>query len=77
MNTDTDTDTDTIDRLAIRKTIGREVRESDDAPARADVLDAVATAAGIPREIVADELDALERAGFVYLVGDVPVVKVP
>lgn len=70
-------DTDT-DRIAIRKAIRETIRASDDPPTRNAVLDIVATTTGASADAVADELDACERHGFVYLVGEEdPVVKLP
>jgi hypothetical protein len=73
----TDTDTDETDRIAIRKRIRETIRAADEPPARADVLDTVAARESVAVDAVADELDACEREGFVYLVGETPVVKLP
>lgn len=70
--------TDTIDRIALRRTIRQTIREADDPPTYSDLVGIVATGRGVPEEVVSSELDACEREGFVYCVGDDdPVVKLP
>jgi hypothetical protein len=71
-------DTTDIDRTALRKTIRQTLRDADDPPQRSDLVATVAVVRGAPEQAIADELDALERHGFVYCVGDDdPAVKLP
>jgi hypothetical protein len=63
-----DSDTHNIDRPTVRRTVRKVVRGS---PVDvADVVERTAVTLDCPEHIVRDELDALEREGFVYLVGD-------
>jgi hypothetical protein len=65
-----DTETHDTDRTAIRKRIRKTLQQAETAPRRASLTDTVARTADVPEPAVSDELDALEREGFVYLVGD-------
>lgn len=80
---ETDTDDaptdDHPDRTAIRKTV-RQVVDAATDPTRDDVEAAVAAACATGPETVSDELDTLERHGFIYHVpreDGVRVVKLP
>lgn len=53
--------------VQIRRTI-RKRTEAAEIVTRETLIDGVATDVGVRREAVADELDALEADGFVYLV---------
>jgi Fe2+ or Zn2+ uptake regulation protein len=68
-----DTDSPTHDRTAIRKTIREVIQQADnESLQRSYLLSEVEqqTAAGVDAAAARRELDALEREGFVYLVGD-------
>jgi len=65
MTSDTD-----INRTELRRTVRKIIRESDTAPTRTALVESVVDAVGTNSETVDGELDALEREGFVYLVGD-------
>lgn len=66
-----------IDRPALRRTVRQTIQQADGAPSRDELIGGVIEEMGVPEAAVDSELDALERAGFVYLVGDVPEVKLP
>jgi len=68
---------DTIDRTELRKAIRNTVRDHPDLLPRAEVVTLVQDATGVPEGTIHDEIDALEQHGFVYLVGDTEVVKLP
>jgi len=69
--------TDTIDRTELRKAIRNTVRDHPDLLPRAEVVTLVQEDTGVPEGTIHDEIDALEQHGFVYLVGDTEVVKLP
>lgn len=73
------TDTDTIDpedRPTIRRTVRETITAAKTPPVRSDLVETVATIADCPTDAVDRELDALERNGYLYLVGgDDPEVK--
>jgi len=74
---ETDTDTTTTDATAdlpnqVRKDVRRAVADSVETRERATVAEVVTDVAarfGVAEAAIKDELDALERNGFVYLVG--------
>ena len=71
-------DTQDSDAVTIRRTIRQTIRDADDPPRRTALVELVSTRTGAPATAVRDELDACERHGFVYLVGDDdPEVKLP
>jgi hypothetical protein len=73
-----DTDTTDVDRTAVRRTIRETIQAAAEPPSQSDLVDTVARLAGVPETAVRDELDACERHGFVYCVGDDdPEVKLP
>jgi len=75
---ETDTDTTTTDATTdlpdrVRKDVRRAVADSVETRERATVAEVVTDVAarfGVAEAAIKDELDALERNGFVYLVGD-------
>lgn len=67
----------TLDRTELRKQITSVASNDADAPPRAVVVTQVVDAMGCTEEAVHNEIDTLERHGFVYLVGDDQQVKVP
>jgi len=69
--------TDAVDRTELRKAIRNTVRDHPDLLPRAEVVTLVQDATGVPEGTIHDEIDALEQHGFVYLVGDTEVVKLP
>lgn len=69
--------TQTVDRTELRKAIRNTVRDHPDLLPRAEVVTLVQDATGVPEGTIHDEIDALEQHGFVYLVGDTEVVKLP
>lgn len=72
----TETNTDTVDRRDVRKLIRATIQNADtDGADYEDVVGIVANKPGVTKEHVRDELDALERNGFVYLVNG--TVKLP
>jgi uncharacterized protein YgbK (DUF1537 family) len=72
----THTTTD-IDRPELRRTVRNTIRDRDTVT-RSTLVEAVAAETNAPNEAVNSELDALEREGFVYLVGDDdPEVRLP
>jgi DNA-binding MarR family transcriptional regulator len=71
-------DTDTVDRPTVRRAI-REYIEANDAPTWSEIAADVAAEIDTETTAVGRELDALEKAGFIYLVpsNDGRVVKLP
>lgn len=69
--------TPTVDRTEIRKAIRDTVRDHPDLLPRAEVVTLVQEDTGVPETTIHDEIDALEKHGFVYLVGETQVVKLP
>jgi len=69
--------TQTVDRTDLRKAIRNTVRDHPDLLPRAEVVTLVQEDTGVPESKIHDEIDALEQHGFVYLVGETEVVKLP
>jgi D-arabinose 1-dehydrogenase-like Zn-dependent alcohol dehydrogenase len=74
---ETDTDTSTTDAADLPKRVRKDVRQAvaDSVETReratvAEVVTDVAARFGVAEAAIKEELDALERNGFVYLVGD-------
>jgi len=63
------TDADGVGRLTLKRTI-REYIRAHDAPTYRETAAAVVAEHGVTRTTATDKLDALERAGFLYRVGD-------
>lgn len=59
----------TVDRRALRRAIRRYI-EGTDRALWSDITEAVAADCGVAATDVGRELDALERAGFIYCVGE-------
>jgi predicted ArsR family transcriptional regulator len=65
-----------VDRVSIRRTVRRLVRNG--VRDRDKLVNEVAAEEDVPTGTVRNELDDLERNGFVYMVGDAPAeVKLP
>jgi len=69
--------TNTVDRTELRKAIRDTVRDAPEKLPRAEVVTLVQEDTGVPETKIHDEIDALEQHGFVYLVGETEVVKLP
>ena len=63
------TDAETVARVDIRRTIREHIRTTD-ARTRGETATHVVAVHGVTWSTATDELDALERAGFLYRVGD-------
>jgi hypothetical protein len=63
-------DTDTIDPTTIRRTVRQTLDAADDGVPRPDLVETVAAITDAPESDIADQLDDLEAAGFVHLVGE-------
>lgn len=64
----------------IRRTVSQTLTDADAPPTRSALVESVADATGAAESVVSDQVDTLEREGFVYLVGDRdgdPEVKQP
>jgi len=69
--------TNTVDRTELRKAIRDTVRDAPEKLPRAEVVTLVQDEIGAPEQMIHNEIDALEKHGFVYLVGETAVVKQP
>jgi prophage DNA circulation protein len=58
---------ETIDTAEVRRTV-RQTIEAADSITRQECIEAVAATADAPESVVDEQLDLLEREGFIYLV---------